>query len=67
MVPSSLILNLSSTKFKINPFQAIDLFLYPLKTSENLWFSDAFWEFRKRPVAWNGSSWKSQEIINLGI
>ena len=22
-----------------NPFQSIDIFLYPLKTSENLWFS----------------------------
>ena len=24
----------------INPFHATGLFLYPLKTSENLWFSD---------------------------
>ena len=23
----------------MNPFHATDLFLYPLKTSENLWFS----------------------------
>ena len=26
----------------INPFQANTPFLYPLKTSENLWFSDVF-------------------------
>ena len=32
---------LSFTIF-INPFHAIDLFLYPLKTSENKMFSDAF-------------------------
>ena len=28
-------------------------FLYPLKTSENLWFSHVFRGCRKRPVAWN--------------
>ena len=28
-------------------------FLYPLKTSENLWFSDIFRGYRKRPLAWN--------------
>ena len=26
----------------INPFHATGLFLYPLKTSENLWFSNVF-------------------------
>ena len=26
--------------FLYNPFHATDLFLYPLKTSENLWFFD---------------------------
>ena len=26
----------------VNPFHATGLFRYPLKTSENLWFSDAF-------------------------
>ena len=30
-----------------------DLFLYSLKTSENLWFSDVFRGYRKRSVAWN--------------
>ena len=28
----------------INPFPATGLLLYPLKTSENLWFSDVFRE-----------------------
>ena len=36
------------------PFHAIDLFLYPLKTSENFWFSDVFRGYRERPVSWNG-------------
>ena len=35
----------------INPFHATGLFLYPLKTSVNLWFSDVFMGSRKRPVA----------------
>ena len=26
----------------LNPFHATDLFWYPLKTLENLWFSDVF-------------------------
>ena len=34
-----------------NPFHATNLFLYPLKTSENLRFSDVFRGYRKRPVA----------------
>ena len=38
----------------INPFHATDLFWYPLKTSENLWFSDVFRGYQKRSVAWNG-------------
>ena len=29
-------------------------FLYPLKTSEKLWFSDVFRGYRKRSVAWKG-------------
>ena len=37
-----------------NPFHATDLFWYPLKTSENLWFSDVFRGYQKRLVAWNG-------------
>ena len=39
----------------INAFHVTDLFLYPLKTSENFWFS-VFRGYRKRPVAWNGLS-----------
>ena len=35
----------------INPFYAIGLFLYPLKTSENLWFSDVFRGYRQRLLA----------------
>ena len=38
----------------INPFHATGLFRKPLKTSENLWFSDVFRGYQKRPVAWNG-------------
>ena len=34
-------------------FYATGLFLYLPKTSENLWFSDIFRGFRKRPVASN--------------
>ena len=36
-----------------NPFYAPNVSLYPLKT-ENLWFSDVFKRYRKRPVTWNG-------------
>lgn len=35
-----------------NPFLATGLFLCPLKTSENLQFSDTFRGYRKRPVTW---------------
>ena len=34
----------------VNPFHATGLFLYPLKTSTNLWFSDTFRGYGKRPV-----------------
>ena len=27
----------------VNPFHATGLLRYPLKTSEDLWFSDVFW------------------------
>ena len=33
-----------------NPLNATGRFLYPLKTSENLWFSDVFKEYRKRLI-----------------
>ena len=35
-------------------FHVAGLFLYPRKTSENLWFSGFFRGYRKIPVAWNG-------------
>ena len=37
-----------------NPFRATGLFLYPLKTSKNLCFSDVFRGYRKRTVPSNG-------------
>ena len=40
-------------KVPFNLFHATSLFLKPLKTSENLWFSDVFRVYGKRPVAWN--------------
>ena len=41
------------TKFCIIPFHASSFFLYPLENSENLWFSDVFRRYRKKPEAWN--------------
>ena len=38
----------------LNLFNTTDLFWYPLKISENLWFSDVFRGYQKRSVAWNG-------------
>ena len=38
----------------INSLRTTGLFLYPLKTSKNLWFSDIFLGYRKRPLAWDG-------------
>ena len=37
-------------KLSFNPFHAIGLFLYPLKTSKSQRFSDAFSGYRKTPV-----------------
>ena len=37
-------------KDELNQFHATDLFLYLLKILENLWFSDVFRGYRKRPV-----------------
>ena len=44
------------TKYKdiINPSHNTGLFRYLLKTSENIWLSDVFRGYRKRPVARNG-------------
>ena len=38
----------------LNPFHATGLLLHLLKILENLWFSDVFRGYGKRPVAWNG-------------
>ena len=38
----------------VNPFHVTGVILYPLKTSENLWFSDIFRGYRKRP---SGMKW----------
>ena len=40
---------INSLKFAFNTFNATGLFLYPMKTLENL--------YRKRPAAWNGLIW----------
>ena len=39
---------------EINLFLVTGLFLYPLETAENHWFSDVFREYRKELVIWNG-------------
>ena len=40
----------------INPFHAVDIFLYPLKIWENQRFFRVFRGYRKRTVPWNGSN-----------
>ena len=44
----------NTSKRLLNPFHVTGLFLYSLKTSEYLRFSDVFKGYRKRQVAWNG-------------
>ena len=51
IMPQMLIGSLS--RLSINPFPATGLFLYPLKTSQNLCFFNIFRGYRKRPVEWN--------------
>ena len=51
-----MILMLLLTIIWINPstqFSTTGLFLYPLKTSENPWFSNDFRGHRKRTMTWN--------------
>ena len=38
----------------MNPFQVKKNFLYSLKLTENMWFSDAFRGYKESNVAWNG-------------
>ena len=49
---------------RLNPFHTTDLFWYPQKTSENLWFSNVFKGYQKRPVAWNGLITTIEKTIN---
>ena len=51
------------TKYKdiIKPSHNTGLFRYLLKTSENIWLSDVFRGYRKRPVARNGVISKTQK------
>ena len=44
---------IDSYKKQCNPFQANIPFLYPLKVSENLWFSRVFRGYRNGILAWN--------------
>ena len=46
----------------VNPFNTTGLFLYSLKTSGFLVFSEAY---RKRPVAWNGLNQKKHTLFKL--
>ena len=43
---------LSAKSNLLSPFNYTFLFLFRLKTLENLWFFDVFMGYRKRPVAW---------------
>ena len=50
----SFTLNFNSLLISVNPFQVNVYFLYPLKTSEKLQFSDVFKGCRKGTLAWIG-------------
>ena len=50
----------------LNPFHSTGLFLYTLKTPENLWFSDIFRGYRKRLETWNGLNTQSLETRFTG-
>ena len=47
----------------VNPLHVTGLFLYALKISENIWFSDVFRGYRKKPVTWSGLS-SSSNLLN---
>ena len=51
----------------INPFNVTGLFLHPLKTSKNLWFSDVFRGYRKRQMVWNGLIHFAVGMTRIGI
>ena len=47
-----------------NPFHATGLFLYPLKTWENLWVADILMGYIKKPVTRNGfSKWAESNSL----
>ena len=52
------------TRLFYNPFDATDLFWYPLQTLKHLWFSDVFRGYQKRSVAWNGLISSSRRAID---
>ena len=56
--------NKTTLTYLVNPFHTAGLFLYPLKISENLSFSDVFSGHRKGPVAWNGLKWVVNKTKN---
>ena len=51
----------------LNSFHATCLFLYSLKTSENLWFSDVFEWYRKRLVWRKMGNRKYRSLLSLLI
>ena len=51
----------------LNPFHATDLFWCPLKTSENIWFSDILRGYQKRSVSWNGLNSRSNSEMSNKI
>ena len=55
----------SNPNTTLTHFITTGLFLYPLKTSENHRFSDVFRGYRKRPVAWKGLTYFSQETVYI--
>ena len=55
----------------VNPFHVNVPFLYSLKMSENLWFSDVFRGYKSRTLAWkglnNGISWTLTSAVLFRI
>ena len=51
----------------VNLFHANVPFLYPLKTSENLWFFYIFREYRNRTLTWKGLIYTHQSIFLFSI
>ena len=47
------------------PFYIAGFFLYPLKTSEKLWFTDIISWYKKRPVTWNSFKVEYVQIYQI--